>query len=95
MLVDNGWIICNASCEPIQAGSLLHGEKLAIVAAEPFPSQAFIQAAKGPSGAGVQPNLPSNRALIPKVTASLLSRRIAFCFTASPQSAVLTCCTGH
>ena len=53
VLVDDDWTICIASCDPNQAGSLLHGKKLAIVAAEPFQSQAFIQAAKGPSGDAV------------------------------------------
>ena len=44
-LLDAGWTICIASSEPTQAGSLLSGHKVAVVAAEPFPSKAFLQAA--------------------------------------------------
>ena len=44
-LIGAGWTICIASSEPDQAGSLLLSKKVAIVAAEPFPSKAFLQAA--------------------------------------------------
>ena len=44
-LINAGWTICIASSEPFQAGSVLSGNKVAVVVAEPFPSQAFLQAA--------------------------------------------------
>ena len=44
-LLDAGWTICIASSEPSHAASLLLSNKVAIVAAEPFPSRAFLQAA--------------------------------------------------
>ena len=44
-LISGGWTICIASSEPSQAGFLLQNKKLAIIAAEPFPSKAFVQAA--------------------------------------------------
>ena len=43
-LIDAGWTICIASSEITQADSLLIGTKVAVVAAEPFPSRAFLQA---------------------------------------------------
>lgn len=44
-LIDAGWTICIASSEPTHAGSLLLSDKVAIVAAETFPSKAFLQVA--------------------------------------------------
>lgn len=44
-LIDAGWTICIASSETSHAGSALLSNKVAIVAAEPVPSTAFLQAA--------------------------------------------------
>ena len=43
-LIEAGWTICIASSKVTQADSLLSGNKVAVVAAEPFPSKAFLQA---------------------------------------------------
>lgn len=45
-LVANGWVVCIASTKPEQTGTRRAADKQAIVVAEPFPSQPFVQAAQ-------------------------------------------------
>lgn len=58
-LASGCWTICIASSEPSQAGSSLLEHKLAIVAAEPQPSKAFLQAAPQAQGNAAQHGQPA------------------------------------
>lgn len=59
-LASGCWTICIASSEPSQAGFDLLENKLAIVAAEPQPSKAFLQAAMQAPGNAAQNRQPAS-----------------------------------